>query len=79
MEGSREDIKRERKVGVSAGQARETDPSDFTNKNINLIHRLRSHSVRVHIVEYSSGHQDTYPHITYKYISCLKPCHLNAK
>ena len=59
MEGSREDIRRERKVGVSAVQARETDPSDFTNKNINLIHRLRSHSV--HIVKYSSGHQDTYP------------------
>ena len=61
MEGSREDIKRERKVGVSAGQARGTDPSDFTNKNkiVNLIHRLRSHSV--HIVKYSSGHQDTYP------------------
>ena len=49
MEGSREDIKRERKVGVSAGQARGTDPSDFTNKNkiVNLIHRLRSHSVDI--------------------------------
>ena len=67
MEGSREDIRRERKVGVSPvsltspGQTGKKDPSDFTNKNkiVNLIHRLRSHSV--HIVKYSSGHQDTYP------------------